>query len=261
MLIRSIAFVILIFLSVIPLADAHEGLPSCAIGPFPAECLRPNQPSSNCRVEALATIDAQCPLGLLFTVTGAAKAIDYTYPTYTEYLQADDRAFQVLAENSSPRLSKQLESSLENLLFPRRFGNANQNEWTPISQLYTRYVEVKGDALCLSLVAVFPFTGSLKKCTDGTTRITIRTADGLPTWAEAKATAEKLLLTEFQLDISNAEHFEVREPQLDAKLIRGGWHFVLRYEGRRRQKPYWNYVVTIPLFGKMDATISRQPWM
>lgn len=82
----------------------------------------------------------------------------------------------------------------------------------------------------------------------------------MPTWEDAKSAAAKLLLEEFQVDVAKAEHLEVKQPQLDAKLIRGSWHFVLRYEGRRLEQPYWTYVVTIPLFGKQEATISRQRW-
>jgi len=257
---RNIALATLTFMFFIPAADAQVGGPSCRIAALPNECSTPNRPHSLCRVEALGTLGARCPLGLLATVMGFARASDYTYSTYTDYLQVDDGTFLVLAEKKSPSMSQILESRLGGQLFPGRSGNAVQNGWTPLSQFYARYVEVKGDALCLTLGAAYPFAGSLRQCTDGTTASTIRTADGVPTWDEARTTAANLLFAKFQLDVTNAEHLEVKQPQLDAKLMRGDWHFVLRYEGRRREQPYWTYVVAVPLVGQKEATISRQPW-
>lgn len=111
MLSRYIAIAPLAFISLIPTAKAEVqvGGPSCVMAALPIECSRPNRPDSRCRIEALATIGARCPLGLLATVTGSASAGDYTYATYTDYLQAEDRAFMVLAEKKSPSMSQILE--------------------------------------------------------------------------------------------------------------------------------------------------------
>ena len=227
---------------------------------LPNECSNPNRPYSLCRVEVLGTLGARCPLGLLATVMRFALASDYTYSTYTDYLQVDGGTFLVLAEKKSPSMSENLESRLRALLFPGRSGNDVQNGRTPLSQFYARYLEVKGEALCLTLEAAYPFAGSLRQCTNGTTTSTIRTADSVPTWDEAKTTAASLLLAKFQVDVTNAEHLEVKQPQLDVKRMRGEWNFVMRYEGRRREQPYWTYVVTVPLVRQKEATISRQPW-
>jgi hypothetical protein len=257
----SIAFAAFSCFLFIPTGYA-QAAPQCVAPPLPAECSSPNRKSSQCRVEALATIGAQCPIGFLATVIGAASGGDYTYPIFTDYLHADGREFAPISKKISPGLSKILESRFGEELFPGRGGNFKQEGWTSLSDLYDRFVEVKGDKLCLTLGASYPFAGKLQHCTDGTTASTLRTAEGVPTWAEARGAAAELLLAHFQLDVTNAEHFEGRQPRsFDAiSIADGAWHLVMRYEGRRRVPPYWTYVVTIPLYEKKAASVTKQPW-
>lgn len=260
-LINNIAFAAFGCFLLIPVGYAQVAQ-QCVAPPLPADCSTPNRKSSQCRVEALATIGAQCPLGLLVTVTGIASGGDYLYPIFTNYLHADGLDFLPVAEKMSPGLSTVLESRFGAELFPGRGGNFKQEGWTSLSDLYDRFVEVKGDELCLTLGASYPFAGKLQRCTDGTTFSTLRTAEGVPTWAEARGVAAELLLAHFQLDVTNAEHFEGRQPRsFDAiSIANGAWHLVMRYEGRRRVPPYWTYVVTIPLYEKKAASVTKQPW-
>lgn len=257
-LFSNISLAALSYFLLVPTGYAQVA-PQCFVPPLPVECSNPNRKSSLCRIETLATIGAQCPFGFLVTIIGFASGGDYTYSTFTHYIQADGREFSLVAKKISPDLSKSLESRFGEELFPGRYGK--QEGWTSLSVLYDRFVEVKGDKLCLTLGASYPFSGKLQHCTDGTTVSSLRAAEGVPTWAEARSAAAELLLTDFQLDINNAEHFEGRQPRsFDATLIQGAWHLVMRYEGRRRVPPYWTYVVTIPLYGKRTPSVTKQPW-
>lgn len=191
-----------------------------------------------------------------------ASGGDYYYSTYMHYLQVGDALPRpLLLAPVSPSITQKLDGQFEAKLFHGRFGNAKQEGWTPVTSLYTRHIMVRDHELCLSYDARYPFSGHLRVCTDGAREDTLGFAQGVTTWEEAKKRAEELLIARFDLNIRNAEHFEGRQPRsFDVALVDGHWQLTLKYEGRRRLRPYWIYVVTLAVEGGGVIDIERVPY-
>lgn len=232
---------------------------SCAPPETPSFCHDAAQRYGACQIETIPAIGTRCPTGKLLTMRASASGGDYFFPVYTQYLQVDDAPYLKVGTNwTSSKLAADLSYEFHRKIFPGRGGNYIQEGWLPLSTFFTQLIESSSDTICLTLRASYPFAGSVRRCADDTQQNNLRPADGVMNWEDSKERSAKLLASNYDLNVRNADHFEGRQPRsFDAINKDGQWYFVLKYEGRRLERPWWTYTVVLPVTGLELGTVTK----